>query len=126
MLKGLTGKVTLVAIVFLAVIGLLAAVVLASIASVEEATELLNDEVVPQLDSKGDFITSMAHLLGEVEVFTLSHHPEDLTDAQQALQASHDAVTSLDLEAGDGDEGTDPEELAAIQRIRERATALQE
>jgi hypothetical protein len=48
------------------------ALVLVSIASVQEAAAHLGNELTPQLDAKGDFNTSLARALGELEAFLCS------------------------------------------------------
>jgi rsbT co-antagonist protein RsbR len=124
MLTGLTRKVTLAALVFLTLIALVAAVVLLSIASMQEATTLLTGELLPQLDAKGDYTTSMARMLGELEAFTQARAADDLTKAQQSILDAQDAVARLSVEASDGDEGENPEDIAANQRLLERESAL--
>jgi rsbT co-antagonist protein RsbR len=124
--KGLMRKVMLAAILFLVLIALVAAFVLLSVNAMQEASALLSAEVVPQLDAKGDFNTSMAHVLGELEVFVFSHDRADLDEAQGAVLEAQDALSRLGTEATDADESVDPADVAATQRLLERATALLE
>jgi hypothetical protein len=124
MLKGLTRKVTLAAVVFLVLITFAATFVLLAIDAMQEASALLSDEVVPQLDAKGDFTTSMAHALGELEVFVFSQDAVDLDDVRGAVAEARDALVRMGIEATDGDESVDPVDVAATQRVLGRATIL--
>ena len=124
MLTGLTRKVTLAAILFLALIVLVAAFMLLAINVMQEASALLSDDVVPQLDAKGDFTTSMAHALGELEVAIYSQDETDLDDVRGAVAEAQDALVRMGIEATDGDESADPADVVATQRILERAAAL--
>jgi rsbT co-antagonist protein RsbR len=105
-------------------ITLVAAFAFRSIDAMREASTNLSDELVPQLDAKGDFTTSMARLLGELEAFLRGGGTEDLTEAQESLMEAQDAVTRMGVEATDGDELADPEDIAANQRLLERQTVL--
>lgn len=124
MLTGLTRKVTLAAIVFLALIALVAVFVLLSLATMRNASALLSDEVVPELDAKGDFNASMAHALGELEAFTFSRDATDLEDAQEAVDEAQHALVAMGAVATESDERGDVAEAAATQRLVEHAAVL--
>src|SRR5262249_44720821 len=98
--------------------------VLLSVDATLEASGRLSNEILPQLDAKGDFTTSMARMLGELEASLRGGGADDLTNAQQEVDAAQDALARLHVEATDGDESTSPGEIAANQRILERETAI--
>jgi rsbT co-antagonist protein RsbR len=126
MLTGLTRKVTLAAIVFLALIALVAAFVLLNTAAVQEATMHLSDEVLPLLDANGDFNTGMAQALGEIEAFAYSHDPIKLSEAQEFLGELKDTIARLDAIATPSDPRDDPDVSAATQQLLSRQTAVLE
>jgi rsbT co-antagonist protein RsbR len=126
MLTGLTRKVTLAAVVFLVLIALVTAFVLLTTTTVQDETMQLSDELLPQLDAKGDVNTSMAKALGEIEAFAYSHEPIKLTEAQEFLGEVEEATAHLKEIAAQSDPRDDPDEYAANQQILERQTAVLE
>jgi rsbT co-antagonist protein RsbR len=122
MLKGLTQKVTLATTTFLILIALVLAFVLFSITSLQEATRHLTDELIPQLDAKGDFNTSVARTLGELKSFLGSGDAGELEKAQEAFSEAQEALASLTTLAAVVEQQYDPEERALAQAILERQT----
>src|SRR5262245_45760428 len=95
MVMGLTRKVMLTAIVFLVLLAIVATSMLFAINAMRQASALLSDEVVPQLDAKGDFNTSMTHALDELEVFIFSQDATHLDIAQQAAEKAQEALARM-------------------------------
>src|SRR5262245_51898503 len=126
MLTVLTRKVTLAAIVFLILIALVATFVLLTTIAVQGATTKLSDEILPQLDAKGDINTGMAHALGEIEAFAYSHEPIKLTEAQEFLAEVADATERLETIARQSDPRDDPDEYVANQQLLQRQRAVLE
>jgi rsbT co-antagonist protein RsbR len=122
MLKGLTQKVTLATTTFLILIALVLALVLLSITSLRAASAHLTDELIPQLDAKGDFNTSVARTLGELESFLGSGEAGELEEAQEAFSEAQEALASLTTLAAVVEQQYDPEERALAQAILERQT----
>jgi len=127
MLIGLTRKVTLAAIVFLVLIAIVTAVVLLTTVTVQEATSHLSDEVLPQIDIKGDFNTSMAQAIGEIEAFAYSQEPIKLSEAQEFLTEAEEELASLHTIATTSqDAANEPNEYAANQQLLQQQTAALE
>lgn len=124
MLVGLTRKVTFAAVVFLILIALVLAFVLVSMTTLQETTSHLNDELIPQLDAKGDFNTSLARAVGELEAFLGSHDEGELQEAQEAFTEAQDALASLTALRVVDDAQDGPEERAAGHRLLEHQTAI--
>jgi rsbT co-antagonist protein RsbR len=126
MLMGLTRKVTLAAVVFLVLIALVTTFVVLTSVAVQNSTSHLIDEILPQIDAKGDVNTSMAKALGEIEAFAYSHEPIKLTEAQEFIAEAEEATAHLQEIAAQSDPRDDPDEHAANQQLLARQTAVLE
>jgi rsbT co-antagonist protein RsbR len=124
MLTGLTRKVTLATTVFLILIALVLAFVLLSITSLQAASAHLSNELVPQIDAKGDFNTSMARALGELESFIGGDDAGELEEAQEAFSEAQEALANLTALAATVEQQDNPEERALAQAILERQTIM--
>jgi rsbT co-antagonist protein RsbR len=88
MLRTLTRKVTLAAVVFLALIAGAAAVVLTNIVILSSATTHLAEATTTRLELVGDFNTNIMRALLEVATYTRSRQEQDLDEGHEALTAA--------------------------------------
>jgi rsbT co-antagonist protein RsbR len=95
MLHSLTRKVTLAALVFLALIAGAAAVVLTNIVGLRGATTHLAEETTTRIELIGDFNTNLTRAVLEGATYAHSQHEKDLDEGQEALAAAASNLAGL-------------------------------
>ena len=96
MLRTLTRKVILAAVVFLVLLGLATAFAITNIRIVSSAVDHLGEDTIEQVKLSNEFNTDLFRAMAEALSFTYTHEPSDHDDAQHELSDARTILATLD------------------------------